>query len=306
MTNKKIPLFVGVDGGGSKSRLYIQNQQGYLLGKAVAGMGSIRISVDRAWESIHQAFQEALKQAQISLDNDKYEFYAGMGLAGCEVKPKVKDFLSRPHPFKKLVLNSDGYCACLGAHNCKDGAIIIIGTGIVGFEIIGKSIMRTSGWGFPYGDEGAGAWLGLELIRYTSQWLDGRREKDELLETVYAKFNQDWDYFAAWMDGAKSTEYATWVPLIVEFAQKKDPFAIELLKRSGQEVDKLFYALRKKAGAYADSIYYSLFGGVSSFVQPWVCDELKARLVPRQYDGTQGALFMIQTEVLGYSIPPKE
>ncbi len=303
MTTK---LFIGVDGGGTKSRLQIQDEQGNLLGKATGGMASIRISVNRSWESINNALKEAARQAQINLKSDKYELYAGMGLAGCEIKVKVQDFLKRSHPFKKLVLNSDGYCACLGAHDCKDGGIIIIGTGIVGFEVIGRDIMQSSGWGFPQGDEGAGAWLGLEAARYTAQWLDGREEISPLLEAIYAKFNNDWDYFAEWTDAAEATEFATLVPLVVEYVEKQDPHAISLIKRSAHEVDRIFYALRKKAGAHHERINYALFGGVTQFVQPWVCDELKSHLVPRKYDATQGALFMIEREVLGKHIHPKQ
>ncbi len=298
-------LFIGVDGGGTKSRLQIQTEDGELLGKAVSGMASIRISVNHSWESINNALKEAARQAQIDLKSDRYALYAGMGLAGCEIKTKVQDFLRRPHPFKKLVLNSDGYCACLGAHNCKDGGIIIIGTGIVGFELIGHDVMQCSGWGFPQGDEGAGAWLGLEAARYTAQWLDGREEKSPLLEAIYAHFNNDWDYFAEWTDAAGATEFATLVPLVVKHVDEKDPHAITLIKRSAAEVDRIFHALRKKAGDHHERIHYALFGGVTTFVQPWLCDELKALLVPRQYNATQGALFMIQRAVLGRHVEPK-
>lgn len=297
-------LFVGVDGGGTKSRIMIQDTQGQTLGRAINGMASIRISVEHAWESIHAGLAEAAKQAQIDINSDQIELYAGMGLAGCELKPNIQDFLSRPHPFKKIVLNSDGYCACLGAHDCKDGAIIIIGTGIVGFEVIGHNVIQSSGWGFPQGDEGAGAWLGLEAARYTCQWLDGRKEKSPLLEAVFQRFNNDWDYFSVWTDSARATEFASLVPLVVEYIDKKDPSALQLIQRSGKEVDKIFHALSVKAGDHQDRIHYCLFGGVAPFVQPWVCDELKAKIVERKHDATQGAIFMIQNVVLGNHIQP--
>lgn len=292
-------LFIGVDGGGSKSRLQIEDEQGNILGKAISGMSSIRISVDHAWESILDALDKAAKKANIDIHSDQYELYAGMGLAGCELKNAVQDFLSRPHPFQKLVLNSDGYCCCLGAHDCHDGAIIIIGTGIVGWQIIGRNVHQTSGWGFPQGDEGAGAWIGLEAQRYVARWLDGRGKKTPLLEAIFAHFNDDWDEFAQWTDAANATQFATLVPLVIEYVEAGDEIAIELVKRCAKEVDLIYQALKKKAGEHAERMNYCLFGGVAPFIEPWVSDELKHRLVERKHDATQGALFMIRRELTG-------
>tara|TARA_R110000868_G_scaffold84822_3_gene238901 strand:+ start:25275 stop:26177 length:903 start_codon:yes stop_codon:yes gene_type:complete len=296
-------LFIGVDGGGSKSRLQIEDEDGNVLGHAVSGMSSIRISVNIAWQSINDALEQAAEEAGIDIHSDEYELYAGMGLAGCEIKEKVQEFLSHPHPFKKLVLNSDGYCCCLGAHECKDGAIIIIGTGIVGWQIIGRDVHETSGWGFPQGDEGAGAWIGLEAQRYTARWLDGRGDKSPMLEAIFEHFDNDWDKFAFWSDAANATQFATLVPIVVKYLDQKDPIALKLIKRSAEEVELIYRTLKEKAADKADRVHYCLFGGVAPFIQPWVSDELKSRLVEREHDATKGAIFMIRREVLGRPLP---
>ncbi len=295
--NKK--YFIGVDGGGTKSRLQIEDGKGNILAHTESGMASIRISVDRTWDSINQALAVALPMANIDTHDPEVELYGGFGLAGCELEEHVQDFLSRPHPFKELLLNSDGYTACLGAHECKDGAIVIIGTGIVGFEIIGHNILQTSGWGFPQGDEGAGAWLGLETVRRVSQWYDGRREGSPFLTAVFQRFDNDWQLFHNWSDKAESSDFGTLVPLLVEYIDKRDPNALELIQGSGREVDRIFYALQKKAGEHKDRIKYALFGGVAPYVQPWVCQELKSLLTERKHNATKGAIFMIRQHVLG-------
>ena len=48
--------------------------------------------------------------------------------------------------------------------------------GTVAFQIEGDKEYKVGGWGFPHGDEGSGAWLGLEAVRLTLHWLDGRGE----------------------------------------------------------------------------------------------------------------------------------
>jgi len=161
-------IFIGVDGGGTKCKVRIEDAEGNLLGQARGGPAQIRISVDQAWQSILAAINEALKSTGISLVDKNYRFHAGFALAGTEVKEAVDDFLSRPHPFTNISLKSDAYAACLGAHGGKDGAIINIGTGVIGMRISGDEVIQVGGWGFPHGDEGGGAWLGLEAVRLAS------------------------------------------------------------------------------------------------------------------------------------------
>jgi glucosamine kinase len=50
--------------------------------------------------------------------------------------------------------------------------LIAIGTGTVGYQIEGDKECKVGGWGFPHGDEGSGAWLGMEAVRMTLHWLD--------------------------------------------------------------------------------------------------------------------------------------
>ena len=112
----------------------------------------------------------------LRLDDGQHRFYCGAGLAGTEVTSACDQFLNAPHPFARLILKSDGYTSCLGAHGGRDGALIAIGTGTVAFQIEGDKEYKVGGWGFPHGDEGSGAWLGLEAVRLTLHWLDGRGE----------------------------------------------------------------------------------------------------------------------------------
>ena len=71
-----------------------------------------------------------------------------------------------PHPFRSVVYAHDATIACIGAHGAKDGGIVIVGTGSVGFAVVGEREIRVGGYGFPISDEGSGADLGLHAIRH--------------------------------------------------------------------------------------------------------------------------------------------
>ncbi len=81
-----------------------------------------------------------------------------MGLAGCEAKSAYETFLQQPHlsliwPYFQMRMR-----LVQAPIWVKNGSIIIIGTGVVGYQIEGHHNSKVSGWGFPHDDIGSGAW----------------------------------------------------------------------------------------------------------------------------------------------------
>lgn len=288
-------IFIGVDGGGTKCKVMVEDEQGNLLGQGKGGASNVRLSVDKTWDSVLDGINQALKQAKISLHDKTYRFHLGLGLAGTEVPSAVEEFLNRAHPFEKIVLKSDAYTACLGAHDGKDGDIIIIGTGVIGYHVENDTHFQVNGWGFPHGDEGSGAWLGLEAVRITLQWLDGRcEEKSSLFDAIFDKFNRNLTTFVVWANASISTQFAEIAPLVVEHAEKKDAVAVRLMQRAAKEIDLINTALLKRTNK--KDLPLSLFGGLVPFVQPFLGKETQSRIVPRKHDATKGAILMIKKQ----------
>lgn len=287
-------IFIGVDGGASTTRVRIENAAGDLLGQGVGGPANIRLSADKSWESVYHALDEALKPSHVRLEDKQHRFHIGLGLAGCEVGEAVNEFLSRPHPFTTIQLSSDAHIACVGAHKGKDGAIIVVGTGVIGYEIEAGKGTRVGGWGFPHDDEGGGAWLGLEAARLTFQWLDHRAEKSPLVQDIYAFFNNDTAYFTSWANRANSSEFARLAPLVINHAQQEEIAAVRLMKKAAHAVDRVGNALMKMQRDRGKHLPCSLFGGIAPFIEAWLCEELRECLVPRQADANFGAILMIR------------
>ena len=290
-------IFIGVDGGGTKTKIQIEDEQGQALGWARSGPANIRSSVEGAWQSINVGIKEALKNTGIELTDKKYEFYAGLGLAGMEVPGAIEHFMSYTHPFKKVVLKSDAYAACLGVHGGQDGAIIIVGTGVIGYQVVGDTVARVGGWGFPHDDMGGGAWFGLEATRLTLQYLDGRIDSTPLLEAVFERFNQSQPKFVTWANMAKPGDFGVLAPLVIEYVEKQDPHALGLMQQSVGYINRLANALAKHSD---HPLPLGMLGGIAPFVTPHLSEETKARVVPRKFDATKGALFMVRKEVLGH------
>ncbi len=296
-------IFIGVDGGGTKTKIIVEDEEGILLGQARSGPANIRNSVEQAWASIDAGVNEALTQASMQLSDPSYSFHIGLGLAGTEDPVACKKFLSRRNLFTTLVLDSDAYAACLGVHDCQDGAIIIIGTGVIGYEIYQGRRYLVGGWGFPQGDTAGGAWLGLEAVRLTFKDIDGRVEETPLLKSIYAYFGNDLGKMVAWATSARPVDFATLAPYVIEHIQLNDPHALELIAIAAKEIDEIAAAMEKKLPKGHVNLPCCLLGGVAPFIQPRVNSALSSRLAPRKHDAPKGAIYMVRQKVLGEAKP---
>lgn len=286
-------IFIGVDGGGSQTKVRIEDSMGTVLGETVGGPANIRLSAATAWQSILMATQKILSQYDINLSDQKYRFHLGLGLAGCESQIARKEFLARPHAFTTLCLQSDAHIACLAAHAGKDGAIIIIGTGSVGYQIYQGKIIKVGGWGFPHSDEGSGAWMGMEAVRLTFQWLDKRIVESALLRDIFQYFQADVVRFADWANHASSTEFAKLAPFVIQHAEQKDRCAIHLLQQAAHQIDIIANSLAQQS----KPVPCCLLGGIATVIQPWLSSSLKARLAVAKFDPPQGAIHMLRDTV---------
>lgn len=288
-------IFVGVDGGATKTVVRVEDAGGALLGEGRGGPANIRLSVEGSWRSLLDALAEALAPAGLSLADGRHRFCCGAGLAGTEVPSARERFLGAAHPFAELVLKSDVYTSCLGAHAGRDGAVIAVGTGTVAYQIEKGREWAVGGWGFPHGDEGGGAWLGLEAVRLTLQSLDGRAPPSPLLEDVRARFGGDLGRLVTWANQADSTRFAEMTPLVIEHAARGTPLALTLLERAAHEIDRIGAALAAKSADAA--LPCALLGGLAPFIAPRLGEALSARLVPCEADAVRGAVLMIRRAV---------
>lgn len=285
--------FIGIDGGATQTRIRIEDGAGRLLGQGKGGPANIRLSTVKAWDSILEGLEALLLSLNLSL-NQSYSFHVGMGLAGCEMKESYISFLEYPHIFKTLVLSSDAYTACLGAHQGQNGAIIIAGTGVVGLQIEGDKTSKISGYGFPHDDEGSGAWLGLEATKHLLQCLDGRLPMSGLAQDLQLKTTMDLEQWVEWANKANSTAFATLAPMVIAAAEAKDPVALSLLHQAAYALDKVALALYAQQVPNTEPLPCSLLGGIAPFLKPYLSKALQARLHTAELPPEAGAIILVK------------
>ena len=280
------PLFVGVDGGGTGCRARIEDAKGNLLGSGIAGPAALRIGVDRALAEVEKACRAAVDDAGLKADALS-SLHAAVGLAGVGRKGALEELLLRPHPFRSVIYVHDATIACIGAHGARDGGIVIIGTGSVGFAVVDGREVRIGGYGFPISDEGSGADLGLHAIRMALRAYDERAVGTSLTRDVMLRFHNDPFEAVAWMDQATATDYATFAPLVMRHADSGDPVARRIIREAAEQIDEL---VRRLCEFGASRV--ALLGGLATSMQPWLAPDVQRRLVPVEGDAVDGALHL--------------
>lgn len=286
------PLFIGVDGGGTGCRARIEDAEGCVLGTGIAGPAALRLGGDRALAEVEKACCAAIAEAGLA-SNSLGSVHAAVGLAGVGRKGALEQLMQLPHPFRSVVYAHDATIACMGAHGARDGGIVIVGTGSVGFALVGGCEVRVGGYGFPISDEGSGADLGLQAIRLSLRAYDERAMGASLTREVMTRFNNEPFEAVAWMDHATATDYAAFAPLVIRHADAGDPIARRIVRDAAEQIDEL---ARRLSECGAPRV--ALLGGLASSMQPWLAPDVQRRLVPAEGDAVDGALRLARRTVM--------
>ena len=289
--------YLGVDGGGTRCRARIEDENGQLLGEASSGPATTRIGIEKAWRSIMEATEAAAAQADLTRE-DFSRMRAAIGLAGLSRRGAKAALSEIAHPFASTVFISDGVAACLGAHSGADGAIVVAGTGSVGVGLIGGREIRIAGYGFPVSDEGSGADIGLQVVRLALRAADRRSELTPLLSEVLGAFDCDPYQAVAWSEEARATDYAAFAPIVMRHANAGDPVGRRIVERAADAIGDLLDLFLARGIERL-----SLVGGLSEAITPWLTPDLRARLKRPDADAAAGALLVARGRLV---LPEKE
>ncbi len=231
-------FYIGIDGVGTKCRVRIEDADGKHLSAATSGSANIMRDMPLAQSSIMHAIEHAVANAPVPILLE--QCVVGAGLAGANVPSAAQLFKQWNHPFHSIYVLSDLHAACIGAHGGENGAAIIIGTGSTGASFIDGKFEDVGGHGFPIGDIGSGAWLGLQAIQHTLLSLDGLQASDALSRATADHFNAKTPLdLVQTCAGFVPCDYASVVPKIAPLLGDKDPAASHLFDQAAAYIQKM-------------------------------------------------------------------
>src|SRR5688572_1119341 len=236
-------MFLGVDGGGTKTAYAIVDAGGRLRASQVAAtIDYLADGLDAAGTRLAEGLKAVLATAAAtSRDVD----YASIGLpaygegggmtAALDALPAA--FLARD----RYRCGNDMVCSWAGSLACTDGISVIAGTGCMAYGEYAGRQARCGGWGELIGDEGSAYWIAREGMNLFSRMSDGRAARGPLHDLVRERLGLADDlYLCSRIYGARADKrdaFAQFARLVHEAAQSGDADATAIFARGARELD---------------------------------------------------------------------
>lgn len=283
-------LYLGIDAGGTHSRARLVSDSGDVLGSGEGGPANTRIGLPEALAAVEDAYMQALADAGLT-PADLPSIRAGLGIAGLNRRGVLQGLQEHEFPFRSIAFASDAAIANLGAHAGGDGAIVIVGTGSIGFGRVGDDVFTIGGYGFPISDEGSGAELGLRAIRRSLWARDGRIAQSPMTLELLEHFHGSAGEIVDWTGSATPTDYAAFAPLVMDYAEQGDPVAELIVQESAARLDRLIRVLLDRGIQHC-----CLMGGVAARMREWLSVSIRDRLRDPFGDALDGAILLARTK----------
>jgi N-acetylglucosamine kinase len=234
-------LYLGVDGGGTKTQIVLLDEEKQIVGEGFAGASNpLRAGIETAVSNILTAVNNAF---DIGNKNRDDIVAATLGLAGVrreDLRRRVQESFNRNFHLKKVEVFTDAEIALFGATLGKAGLVVIAGTGsiCIGQNDRGRQVMA-GGWGPIAGDEGGGAGIARRALQAIAKASDGRGKHTKLIEEAIQYFRagrlEDLSVaiYAPQIDNARIAGFARFV---INAAQENDEVAIEILREAAGEL----------------------------------------------------------------------
>jgi glucosamine kinase len=282
---------VGIDGGGSGTRAVLARGDSAIIGRGEAGASALGQGISQAWRNVELAIRGAFESAGLPVPG-WHRCAVAAGLSGVGNPAWRRAFIAGDIGFAQLDIESDSFTMLLGAHNGRPGSILAAGTGSIAEALSADGTRRTAGgWGFPAGDEGSGAWLGLQAVRHAQRAMDGRDATGPLAERIWVACGEDRESLQGWCARAGQFAYAQLAPAVFEL-EDRDPAAALLLERATTCLENLAIAVDP-----AGKLPLAVSGSIGARLAPRMAPVLRDRMVPVKKGPAEGALMLARQMV---------
>ena len=280
----KPTYYIGIDGGGTHCRVRLETDSGELVATGKSGPANVMRDVELAISSTLEAVNQAIHKTNLNIELS--QCVVGAGLAGANISSAAKTYCSWKHPFKSLTLISDLRAACFGAHNGNDGAIIIIGTGSSATYCSQGQYTDMGGHGFPIGDSGSGAWIGLQAVQHCLRSLDGLSPRDKLTDAVLSHFHVTTalELVTVCADLIPK-DYAAVVKSLLPILNQNCESLDSIFATGGQYIQAMAHKLLEE-----NALPLVLLGGLANVYKPMMDASIQSRICEAILSPEQGAL----------------
>lgn len=262
-------VVVGVDGGGTRTRVVLAAVDGGELGEVLGrGEGSPALvdSRDPGASALVIARTVRRAAAEGGVELPATALVAGLAGAGRpDERRAVAGALEASRIAGRVRVTSDAVAAFHHAFGDGPGILLVAGTGSMA---LGRgpdgTELRVGGWGAFLGDEGSAYDIARRALRASARAADGRGDATDLRDRVLATLGlSDPQELVGWAARASKAEVAGLAPEVFGAAGEGDADAGALVDAAGAALLRHVEVLRERLGPWPGEPGVALAGGVA-------------------------------------------
>ena len=254
--------FLGIDGGGTKTRFLLADQDGIIASASGPGCKVSRVGLEQVRTTLQQGTNSVCRDVNIS-PGDIASVCAGMTGAGREgAASEIAVVISKLVPSAKIKVVGDIVIAHEAALGGAPGVVVIAGTGSIAYGLneAGETA-RAGGWGHAISDEGSGHWIGIKAVAAVLHAHDCGRGT-ELDPRILSRWNvRSHDQLVQLSNASPAPDFSSLFPDVVAAFENGDPLAQEILVSAGTELAKVTASVLQRL-RFGHPTEVAMMGGV--------------------------------------------
>ena len=273
-----MPLYLGIDAGGTKTDCAVSNGA-ELLGQATGASCKLaRVGKERGRENLQAVIRQATQAAGVEASTIQHVCIGMSGASLAEAVHWAQQTIRELIPDSTIYVAGDHVIAHRAAFGTSPGVLVISGTGSIAFgRNQSGETARAGGWGPNVSDEGSAFWVGREAVTAALHAFDFGNANG-LLATIAESWKVAPEEVIR-MANASEPRFPELAGPVVNAAEQGDDTARAIMERAGQALASLASAVIKRLWPGGGVVPVALAGGVlqgSSLVRHAFREAMKA------------------------------
>jgi N-acetylglucosamine kinase-like BadF-type ATPase len=256
-----MPLYLGIDAGGTKTDCAVSNGA-ELLGQATGASCKLaRVGKERGRENLQTVIRQATQAAGVEASTIQHVCIGMSGASLAEAVHWAQQTIRELIPDSTIYVAGDHVIAHRAAFGTSPGVLVISGTGSIAFgRNQSGETARAGGWGPNVSDEGSAFWVGREAVAAALHAFDFGNANG-LLATI-ADFWKVAPEEVIRMANASEPKFSELAGPVVNAAEQGDDTARAIMERAGAALASLASAVIKRLWPSGGIVPVALAGGV--------------------------------------------
>ncbi len=247
------PIAVGIDGGGTSTRVLLMDAQGATLGLGQSGSGNLHdVGAEQLARHIDEAWRGAWAAAGAPPRAATAAFCAMASVGTSNNRETVQEVVANVGvaQLDRVTVDIDLAGALAGGLGGSHGIALIAGTGssCYGRDRAGQAF-QSGGWGSLLDDVGGATWIGTQAMVAAIREFDGRGPATSLSSAILAHF--EIDHMRELLpkvdgDGSARAARAQLAKLVTAAALDGDAVALGILERGADALAECAVAVSQR------------------------------------------------------------